>query len=105
MKKRCILLLLLCLFLSACNNAPSFTTFEGRILEIHEGYFLVEPLDTYSLAQDYDRIEVPMEHMGASPEPSVGDILDIAYDGQILEIYPPRIAQVHSIRVRENIED
>ena len=101
MKKHALLLLSLCFLLAACHSGPSFTTFEAKILEIHEGFFLVEPLDGYPALESYDCIEVPMQQMEPSLEPAVGDILSVAYDGQIQECYPPRIAQVHSIRVVE----
>ena len=45
------------------------------------------------------RIEVPMKNMRPSPEPQVGDILEIVYNGEVLETFPGRLVKVFSIRV------
>ncbi len=37
----------------------------------------------------------------SSPEPEVGDVLEIEYDGSIAESYPAQITNVHSISVVE----
>ena len=50
-------------------------TFQAAILEIQDGYYLVEP--------------------------EVGDVLEIEYDGSIAESYPAQITKVYSIRVAE----
>ncbi len=63
------------------------------ITEIHEGYFLV---DASGSGHD-SMLEVPIRNMAPSPEPQVGDTIRVEYSGQILEPYPPRIAQVYSI--------
>ncbi len=48
-----------------------------------------------------DQITVPMENRNASPEPKVGDVLQIEYDGSIAESYPAQITNVYSISVVE----
>lgn len=48
-----------------------------------------------------DQITVPMTNMNPSPEPEVGDVLEIEYDGSIAESYPAQITNVHSISVVE----
>ena len=48
-----------------------------------------------------DQITVPMKNMNPSPEPEVGDVLEIEYDGSIEESYPAQITNVHSISVVE----
>ena len=70
----------------------------ARVLEIQGGYFLVEPVDGDS---PYDRIQVAMKNMEPSPEPRVGDILEIEYDGMLQEVYPPILNGVYRIRVTE----
>ena len=42
-----------------------------------------------------------MTNMDSSPEPEVGDVLEIEYDGSIAESYPARITNVYSIRIVE----
>ena len=51
-----------------------------------------------------DRIEVPIRNTHPSPEPEVGDVIEIEYSGEILETYPARIADVYGIKVVEEAE-
>ena len=80
---------------------PDYFTFEAEILEIHDGYFLVEPVPGSTELRSADRIEIPMKNMEPSPEPQVGDILEIRYNGMMQETYPAVIGEVYSIRVRQ----
>lgn len=75
------------------------STFQATILEIHDGYYLVEPVEGSAERNSADQITVPMTDMNASLEPEVGDILEIEYDGSIAESYPAQITNVYSIRV------
>lgn len=36
-----------------------------------------------------------------SPEPEIGDVIEIEYAGEILETYPAQIADVYGIKVIE----
>lgn len=78
--------------------------FEAEILEIHEGFFLVAPVEGSMEASSADRIEVPMENMDPSLEPEVGDIIEVEYSGEILETYPARVHEVYDIRVVQEAE-
>ena len=71
----------------------------ASILEIHDGYYLVEPVEGSWELSSADRIEVPIRNAHPSPEPEVGDIIEIEYSGEILETYPAQIADVYGIRV------
>lgn len=73
--------------------------FEATILEIKDNYLLVEPVEGSSELKSADQIIVPMKNMNPSPEPEVGDIIEIKYDGTIAESYPVQITEVYSIRV------
>ena len=72
---------------------------QAKLLEIHDGYFVVEPMEGSWELSSSSEIEVPMKNMEPSPEPLVGDILEIEYDGQLQETYPARITAVYGIRV------
>ena len=80
-------------------TAPYYVL-QAKILEVHEGYFLVEPLPGSWELNSADKIEVPIRHMSPSPEPQVGDILQIEYDGMIQETYPARIPNVIHIALQ-----
>ena len=86
------------------ESTPEGISFEAEILEIHDGYFLVKPESSWAM-NSADQIEVPMKHMGASPEPEVGDIIEVTYDGEILETYPARIKEVYSIQVIRDVSE
>lgn len=85
------------------NNeaTPIYSSFNATVLEIHDGYYLVEPVEGSWELSSSDRIEVPIRNAAPSPEPEVGDVIEIEYSGEILETYPARIAEVYGIRVAE----
>lgn len=73
--------------------------FQAEILEIHDDYYLVQPMEGSWERSSTDRIEVPIKNAHPSPEPEVGDIIEIEYFGDILESYPAQITNVHRISV------
>ena len=75
------------------------SVFKAEVLEIGNGYIFVKPEDGTREANSSDRIEVPMENMEPSPEPQVGDIIEITHAGDIQETYPARLVSVHHISV------
>ena len=74
-------------------------TVQVRITEIEDHSFLVTPVDGSWELSSSDLFRVPITNMPASPEPQVGDIMEITYDGSILESYPAQFGMVYSIRV------
>ena len=86
--------------LEGTNTGP-VTILRAKLLEIHNGYFIVEPVEGSWELSSADKIAVPMNNMYPSPEPMVGDILEIEYDGQLMETYPAEIRKPYSIRVVE----
>ena len=77
------------------------TVLRAKILEVHDDYFLVEPVKGSWELSSASKIEVPIRNMSPSPEPQVGDILNIEYDGQILETYPARINKVYHLALEQ----
>lgn len=112
MKRQLLLILTMSLILlaTACGTSSSgeskvggdeTATFQATILEIQDGYYLVEPVEGSAELNSADRITIPMTNMEPSPEPEVGDVLEIEYDGSIAESYPAQITKAYSIRVAE----
>lgn len=99
----CILITLAVLFsFEACSSKTNNrATFQATILEIHDNYYLVEPVEGSAELNSADQITVSITSINVSPKPKVGDILEIVYDGAIAESYPAQIANVYSIRVIE----
>ena len=81
------------------NTGEQRIVFQAKLLEIHDSYYLVEPAENSLERNSASRIEVPMKNMSPSPEPQVGDILEIVYNGEVLETFPGRLVKVFSIRV------
>ena len=79
----------------------STSTMYAKLLEFHDGYYTVEPVEGSWELSSASKIEVPMKNMVPSPEPQMGDILEIEYDGQLAETYPARISKVYGIRIAE----
>ncbi len=112
MKKQLLLIFILSLILTvtACATPSGGESevggnekaiFQATILEIRDGYYLVEPVDGSIELNSADQITVPMTNMNPSPEPEVGDVLEIEYDGSIAESYPAQITNVYNISVVE----
>jgi len=100
MKKQLMLILIIIFILAAavCGTSSGggeskaggdeTVTFQAAILEIQDGCYLVEPVEGSAELNSADKITIPMTNMVPSPEPEVGDVLEIEYDGSIAESYP-----------------
>ena len=86
------------------NGEGEASVFTAAILEIHDGCYLVEPSEGSAERTSADRIEVPIQSAAPSPEPQVGDTIEIEYSGVLLETYPAQIADVYAIRVTAQAE-
>ena len=78
--------------------------FQAEILEIHGGNYLVKPVEGSWELNSADRIEVPIRNAHPSPEPEIGDVIEIEYSGEILETYPAQIADVYGIKIIKEAE-
>ena len=74
-------------------------TVQARITEVEDGSFLVTPVKGSQELSSGDLFRVPITNMPPSPEPRVGDIVEITYDGFILESYPGQFGTIYSMRV------
>ena len=92
-----------CLQIEGFSN-EAHQVFQAEILEIHDGNYLVKPVEGSWELNSADRIEVPIRNAHPSPEPEIGDVIEIEYSGEILETYPARIADVYGIKVIKETE-
>lgn len=89
----------------SCNNKEKIMVcsvdaiFHAKILDIFDGYYLVEPVEGSPELRSSDRITVSIKHLDSSLEPEVGDIIEIIHSGEIMESYPAKLQDVYSIRV------
>ena len=94
------------IFKNNCIQIEGFSNesngvFKAEILEVHEGYYLVEPVYGSWELKSASKIEVSIKNIHPSPEPEIGDVIEIEYSGEILETYPARIQDVYHIKVVE----
>ena len=78
--------------------------FQAEILEIHGGHYLVKPVEGSWELNSADRIEVPVRNAHPSPEPEIGDVIEVEYSGEILETYPAQITDVYGIKIIKEAE-
>ena len=78
--------------------------FQAEILEIHDGHYLVKPVEGSWELSSADRIVVPISNAHPSPEPEIGNVIEIEYSGEILESYPAEIADVYGIKLIREAE-
>ena len=82
-----------CIQIEGFSN-EAHQVFQAEILEIHNGNYLVKPVEGSWELSSADRIEVSIRNVHPSPEPEIGDVIEIEYAGEILETYPAQIADV-----------
>ena len=92
-----------CIQIEGFSN-EAHQVFQAEILEIHGGHYLVKPVEGSWELNSADRIEVPIRNAHPSPEPEIGDVIEIEYSGEILETYPARIADVYGIKIIKEAE-
>ena len=107
MKKLIALILAtVCVFgLTACDGRSGkdhdqpedLHQFEAKILEIQDGYILVEPASETWESRSAGKIEVPTQNADPALKLDIGDSVLITYDGQVMETYPARLGQVYKI--------
>ena len=84
---------------------PEEVSFLAVITEIDSGTMLVTPVEGSEELKSSDAFRVPIEHMPASPEPQVGDTVEIVYYGYILETYPATLEGIKSITVVDPVTE
>jgi hypothetical protein len=75
--------------------------FRAKVLEVHNGYLLVEPLEGEWERSSADRIEVTLEKVKDIPALQPGDLVEIGYGGTLLEMYPARAVGVATVKIVE----
>ena len=92
-----------CIQIEGFSN-EAHQVFQAKILEIHGSHYLVKPVEGSWELNSADRMEVPIRNAHPSPEPEIGDVIEIEYSGEILETYPAQIADVYGIKIIKEAE-
>lgn len=112
-KHSAIFLLVFCtFFMTACGGRG--TSFQAVILEVSakEEWCLVEPVEGSRELDSADRIEISLFNdlpaavaYDIAHEAKAGDIVEITYEGGILETYPAQLEDVCNIEIIEKAEE
>lgn len=90
---------------SSKQNQSAGTTstviLKATIIEVSENSFIVEPVEGSSELKSADRFNIPIEKMDTSREPQVGDVLEITYNGDIMETDPAQLGEIENIKLSE----
>ena len=80
----------------AAEQAP---VFYPVVEEIGDGFMTVLTNDDTPERASSDRITVPLRHLHPAKEPVPGDVVEISYNGVILESYPAQLGEIYRIQV------
>ena len=101
--------------LIACDNksgkdfdkADTYS-FRAKVLEAYDDYLLVEPLAGSKEINSSDKILVSLKNKTTSWSiPNVSDLINVVYDGIIMETYPAMLGEVYKVEILEtkSVED
>ncbi|MCM1427615.1 MAG: DUF5301 domain-containing protein [Eubacterium sp.] len=84
--------------LNSADNNPVSVTFQATVIEINNGTILVKPMDGSLELNAADKFSISNEE---SLTIQVGDLIEINYNGDILESYPAQLGEIYEITVIE----
>ena len=73
------------------DTGAAETTFHATVLEVHDGWLLVEPLEGEDILASADRFMVSLAGVEEIPDLEAGDEVAVTFDGMIRESYPAQI--------------
>ena len=82
--------------LDSLDMTAASSTFQATVLEVNDANILVEPVPDSAEHMSSGQIYVPNQESVAV---QTGDIVEITYDGSIMETYPAQLGQVYSIQI------
>lgn len=86
------------LYRIAEQNPPAAVTFQAIVLECSDTSILAEPVEGSLELDSADQFHIPNTE---GTQLQAGDVIEIAYDGSILETYPAQLGEVYSITLIE----
>ncbi|MCM1050051.1 MAG: DUF5301 domain-containing protein [Clostridiales bacterium] len=86
---------------NSTDNEPKYITFQATVIEINNDTILVKPVDGSLELDSADKFSISNKE---ELELQVGDLIEIAYNGDILESYPAQLGEVYEINVIERAE-
>ena len=82
------------------GDAGAETTFHATVLEVHDGWLLVEPLEGEDILASADRFMVSLAGVEEVPDLEAGEEIAVTFDGMIRESYPAQVTATRVERLR-----
>ena len=70
------------------------------MLEVHDGWLLVEPLEGEDILSSADRFMVSLAGVEEVPDLEAGEEIAVTFDGMIRESYPAQVTATRVERLR-----
>lgn len=87
--------------LSSADNTPLAITFQASVIEKNKDSIIVKPVDGSLELDSADKFYLSNEE---NLELQIGDLVEISYNGEIMESYPAQLGEVYKITVIEQID-
>ena len=84
--------------LSSADNTPLAITFQASVIEKNKDSIIVKPVDGSLELDSADKFHLSNED---NLELQIGDLVEISYNGEIMESYPAQLGEVYKITVIE----
>ena len=81
------------------SEANREVTFQAKIVAIKDNALLVEPAEGSPEAVSAGQISIPLAQVPSVPEPQNGDMVEITYNGDIMESSPAQLGVLYDIHV------
>ncbi len=83
------------------DNTPETVTFQATVIDTAADSILVKPIEGSLELNSADQFRIPNKEQ---LELQIGDLVEITYNGEILETYPAQLGDVYKITLSEQEE-
>ncbi len=92
-------------FFDTSYDVSSAVKFQAKVLEVHDRTLLVKPLEGSPELDSSDLFDISSEYLTNSSQVDVGAIVEISYNGEIMESYPAQLGKIYQIFVLSEVEE
>lgn len=92
-------------FFDTEDEVRSEVKFQAKVLEVNDKTLLVKPLEGSLELDSADLFNISLECLEVSPQIDVGTIVEISYNGEIMESYPAQLGKLYQILVLSEGEE
>ena len=88
--------------LALADDTPLMVTFQASVIEMNDDSIIVKPVDGSLELDSADKFYISNEE---NLELQIGDLVEISYNGEIMESYPAQLGGVYEVIVIEQTEE